>query len=117
MKIGLLWGFRGQGTEVVIAIDPGVVTVVPMDSNGVTANGFDGLHLQLRLKHFQRICVGRPFLGRSAMRAGAGGAGAFAAKECQREGGVNAVDPVDFNSFRFADGDVFGFGLGIGHVS
>ena len=115
MKIGLLWGFRGQGTEVVIAIDPGVVAVVPMDSNGVTANGFDGLHLQLRLKHFQRICIGLPFLGRRAMGSGAVGAGAFAAKEFEGEGGVNAVDPVDFNPLGLADGDVFGFGLRIGH--
>ena len=118
MKIGFSPGrsgrFRGERAEVIIAINTGVVTIVPMDANGVIADGFDGLHLQLGLKHFQRICVGRPFLGRSAMRAGAGGAGAFTAKEFEREGGVKAVDPVDFNSFGLADGDMFGFRLWIG---
>ena len=118
MKIGFSpsrsGGFRGERAKVIVAINTGVVSIVPVDADGIVAHGFDGLHLQFGLEHFQRICVGRPFLGRRAMRAGAGGAGAFPAEEFEAEGGMNAVDPVDFNTLGFADGDMFGFRLWIG---
>ena len=118
MKIGFSPGrsgrFRGERAKVIVAINTDVVTVVPMDAEGVIADGFDGIHLELGLKHFQRICIGLPFLGRRAMRAGAVGAGAFPAKEFEAEGGMNAVHPVDFNSLGLADGDMFGFVLWIG---
>ena len=114
MKIGC---FRAERAEVIVAVNPGVVAVVPVDADGVIADGFHGLHLQFGLEHFQRICVGRPFLGRRAMRAGAGGAGAFPAEEFEAEGGMNAVDPVDFNTFGLADGDMFGFRLRSTHIS
>jgi hypothetical protein len=46
--------------------------------------------------------------------AGAGGAGTFSAEEFEGERRVGAIDPVDFDPFGFADGDVFRFGLRIG---
>ena len=112
MRIGC---FSREGAKVIVAVNTGIVTIVPVDANGVVTHGFDGLHLQFGLEHFQRICVGRPFLGRRAMRAGAGGAGAFPAEEFEAEGAMNAVDPVDFNTLGFTDGDVFGFGSA--HIS
>ena len=41
MKIGYLLGRSGQGTKVVVAINTGVVAVVPMDADGVITDSFD----------------------------------------------------------------------------
>ena len=109
----LLLGRRAlrEVAEMIVAVDAGVMTVVPENANGVVANGFDGLHFQFGLVDAEGIGIGLPLLRRGAVGAGAGGAGAFAAQEFEGKRRVGAIDPIDFDSFRLADGDVFRFGL------
>ena len=69
-----------ERSKVIVAVDTGVMAVVPENSYGVVAYGFDGIHLQFRLIDAQRVGIRRPFLWRGPVGAGAGGAGAFVAQ-------------------------------------
>lgn len=100
-----------ERSKVIVAVDTGVMAVVPKNSYGVIAYCFDGIHLQFRLIDTQWVGIRRPFLRRGPVGAGAGGAGTFAAKEFEREGRMGAIDPVDLNPLGLADSDVFRFGL------
>ena len=83
-----------ERAEVIVAVDAGVVAVVPENADGIIANGLDGLHLELGLIDAKGIGIGLPLLRRGAVRAGARSAGAFAAEELEGERGVGAINPI-----------------------
>src|SRR5690348_3628965 len=91
----------------VVSVDARIVTVAPVDADGVVADGLDAEHLEGGLVHLERI-IGLGWTGGRPVRAGAGGAGTFIAKVLQAVFAVVAVFPVDGDAFRLGDGNVFG---------
>lgn len=69
--------------QVIVRIDAGVVSVVPIDSYGVVANFFHMQHFNHGLVHLERILIRFGivcFLGLSAVGTRTAGTGAFIAQ-------------------------------------
>src|SRR5712691_8405133 len=93
-------------------VDAGTVPVAPIDVDRVAPDRIDLQHLQRGLVHLEWVRRSRVsgFLRLRAMRAGAGGARTLVAQVSQRVLAVMVILPVDFDPFRFGDGDVLGLG-------
>src|ERR1019366_9117111 len=106
---GLALGALANAAEVLVGVDAGVVAIAPVDANRVVAHRFDGEHFQRRFEQGERIVRLGWARGR-AVGAGARGAGALVAQVHEAVIAGVAILPIDLDSFRFGNGDVFGIG-------
>jgi len=85
-------------------VNAGVVTVAPIDLDGIVPHLLDVQHLERGREHLERVGLGLriiTLLGFSSMRAGAGGARTLIAQVAELVGTVMTILPIDLDALRF----------------
>src|ERR1017187_9960532 len=103
---------RADAAKMLVRINPRVVAVAPIDTDGVVTDRFHRQHFERRLEHRKgrggRSGFGLP--GLRPMRAGAARARALVAHPDKPIIAVVPVFPVDLDSLGLGNGYVFGVG-------